>query len=678
MDTESNSCYLPRIVGGTCIDISIWPYPDEGALTNDVLNKYVGRKKAVLLYLEGASNDQIKLETDLCAKQVYRLIRERCLQIHEDGQVYGWRGLIPYLHIRAYKRVKKIQVSEFGTGAVGAMEATLDAHPELRASLEKRIKAKHSGNALESIKTSVINHCQWFLDELRRLGYEKRGEWPFNTDSVAYYSIRRYIKKLLLSNPKALAAATGGPELVRKLKTGDGSGRPITKFLQRVEMDAHKIDGHFCVSMFDLDGTIKERIVHRLWVIVIIDIVSRLVLGYYFSLNKEVSADDTLRAIKRALTKWTPRELTFSDIAYAQGAGLLSAKDDKYIGLCWDETSVDGALAETCNRVEKSLRECVGSVLLTPTNSFSVRRSLDDRPFIEVFFKNLAGRGFQRLSNTSGAKASDRKGREPEKIAISSRFQYEYAEEILDVLIANYNAKPHSGIGRRSPLDYAKQLFEQAAIAPRRAELKSIEALLSVRKLCRVRGGAALGRSIYVEFNYARYSNEQLQNRQDLVGQHIWVIHHKEDDARVALSSTQDGMYLGVLRAAPPWHRTPHSLRVRKAICLAESKGKLQISSGGDAIEEFIHYVETQPNKKLPVHPAYLEARRILSTHDQFIGEKMHAEAIRRADLKKTDDGSTPRPDPTSPENDLPNSTGNSTNVRSLVLPPRRLAVFNK
>ena len=41
----------------------------------------------------------------------------------------------------------------------------------------------------------------------------------------------------------------------------------------------------------------------------------------------------------------------------------------------------------------------------------------------------------------------------------------------------------------------------------------------------------------------------------------------------------------------------------------------LHLSSHCDAIEELVHYAESSPDKKLPVHPAYLEARRVLQSH---------------------------------------------------------------
>ncbi len=115
-------------------------------------------------------------------------------------------------------------------------------------------------------------------------------------------------------------------------------------------------------------------------------------VGYYFSIRREVSSDDVLRAVKRALGRWSPRSVSFSDTPYLPDAGLLAAAGEDFVGLCWDETSVDGALAETCQRVRDALRDAVGSALLDPKTSFSKRRSKDDRPFIEAFSETWPAR----------------------------------------------------------------------------------------------------------------------------------------------------------------------------------------------------------------------------------------------------------------------------------------------
>ncbi|KAF0811558.1 hypothetical protein IGB42_03944 [Andreprevotia sp. IGB-42] len=444
-----------RRVNGREVNLSQWPTPDEGAFVGKKRIQYFSRKKAILLYLSGASDSEIKEQTAIGAKQVYRLIRERCLETHPDGLVYGWRALVPFLRVHPFKRIQKIKVDAFGYGAAGALQLVLDLNPELRKKFEARILPSKSGVKLRAIKRSIMNHCIWFNNELRALGYEARNEWPFNTQTLGYSSISRYVKNVLNANPAALADSVGGPDLVRKMKSGDGTQRPVTKFMQRIEMDAHKLDGRFCVLIPLIGGGYQEKIVYRLWVIVALEVMSRVVVGYYFSMRREVSKDDVLRALKRGLSRWVPREVTFSDTPYQKGAGLLSVLGSEYVGLAWDETSVDGALAETSKHVRDILIDGLGSMLLDPSTSFSQRRTKDDRPFIEAFFRNLAGNGFQGMSNTTGAKPKDKAGRNPEAVAINSRFQYEYAEELIDVLIANYNATPHRGIGNRTPLEYA-------------------------------------------------------------------------------------------------------------------------------------------------------------------------------------------------------------------------------
>ena len=295
----------------------------------------------------------------------------------------------------------------------------------------------------------------------------------------------------------------------------------------------------------------------------------------------------------------------------------------------WDITSVDGALAERCRTVKEQLRDVVGSDLLEPDNSFSARRSLDDRPFIESFFRTLGTRGLQRLSNTTGPSPKARIVKDPDAVAVASEFQYEYLEELLQCLICNYNATPHSGLGFRSPLQMLEYLANRGSLTERRVDPELVQGLLSYRKLCKVHGGAAEGREPYVNFAGARYGGPTLRDREDLVGTKIWAINHIEDDARVARCTTVSGKAIGICRAAPPWDKLPHTLAIRSSILSLVSKRRA-FNLGSDAIRSFVAYVEAQDNKKLPVHPAYLEVRRVLSQQSQnFEGDRAAERAMR-------------------------------------------------
>lgn len=665
---EENQDSYVRRVGGCDLDTSLWPMPDEGALAPEVRRSFLARKLAVTLYIEGRSNDDIKKLSGIGEKQVYRLIRERCLMPHDDGRPYGWRGLIRYKRVREYTRATKVRVDKFGRGASGALQNVLKIHPEIRTALERRVTGVGSNFRLTAEKRSIISSTRWFLNELRKLGYESRGEWPFNTESLGYYSIARLIKEIVSQSPKAAAYIAGGADAVKKMKTGDGSNRPVMSIMQRVEMDAHKLDGRFCIVIPTPDGTECERIIHRIWVVVLVEVVSRVVLGYHLSFGKEVNKEDVLRAIKCALTPWRPRELSFGNDAYVHGAGLPSILGTECTGLCWDETSVDGALAESCEQVRLVLDEVVGSKLYTPKEGFSARRSKDDRPFIETFFRVLGERGFQTMSNTTGGDTKARQSRAPETVALNSRFQVEYAEELLDVLIANYNVTPHSAhTGDRSPLAQLKFLLDRNPDRRRPCSDVAASVYFSTRKLCTVRGGGPSGKQPYVEFFHARYTSEALQNRIDLVNKQIWVVNHLDYDARVAMASTKEGNSLGILRAAAPWHLTPHSLGVRRAIKQLSGRHKFLLLNAADGVETFLDFVESQPRGKLPVHPAYLEARRILTEANAAI----EASAVQPVG---TPSETTCSAEDFIKEESTQNSTSTDVRVSGRKLPPLRRA----
>lgn len=649
-------------------DLDTWPTPDEGALVGDQRQRYLKRKQAIKLYLAGESEKAIRASTGFGLSHVYRLIRERCLEVHPDGLIFGWRAIIPNLRIKPYRRKKPVRVDAFGRGAVGAMQTVLGLHPDLKEAFEKRILKSPVGDQLGPAKRSRQSHWKWFLRELRDLGYEIRHEWPFNTETNGYNTVCRFVDQLLAANPKKAARVVGGPDLQKKLLSGDGVDRPIKEIFERVEMDAHKLDGRFCVMLPQPSGGYLAKIVHRIWVLVILEVVSKAVLGYHLSFRREVSSEDVLRAIKKSLSLWHPRKISFSDVPYREGAGFPSNLSSTYLHACWRETCVDGALAEKATRVKEILRDVVGSELLDPSHGFASRRSMDDRPYIEAFFRKLGSGGFQQMTNTTGSKPADIYGRDPAAVAINSQFQIEYAEELLDVLIANYNATRHRALGDRSPLQYLDFIASRGENNLRHADPNSVQSIISFRKKCRVRGGFAEGRRPYVNFIGARHSGDVLTQRHDLVGTYIWVANHLEEDARVAAASTLEGASLGILRASPPWHMLPHSLEVRRAINSCVHRGLFDIPYGADAVETFLNYCEQQSNHKLPVHPAYLEARRILVHEaESETGQSMLDVALARHDQEAKATKSDAR-------SEAKQMRDRKTDASSKPLPARRLA----
>ncbi|WP_340526956.1 hypothetical protein [Cupriavidus necator] len=373
------------------VDLGTWPTIDELALAVDRRALYRRRERAIRLYLEGANDSQIKAACGMGRSQTYRLLNERCLKQHPDGHVYGWRGLLPHAPVKTYQRTAPLKLNAWIGGAVGALQWLFES--SAGRGLEDRLRERILGKRgeLEASRRPRMAVFRWFLAELRERGVERRGEWPFNVEKRGYVTIAHYIDRVLAEDPARARQLAGGQEAVRKARSGDGTRRPPMAPFARVECDAHKLDARMMVLVPSPHGGTEPRVIHRLWVVVLIDVATRAVLGYHLSLRRECAAEDVLRATRCALLPWTPRELQFSGEAYVPGAGLPSYRLPQLVGACWNEFSVDGALANICARVESVLRDVVGAKIIKPQDpaSYSCRRGKDDRPFVESFFGHL-------------------------------------------------------------------------------------------------------------------------------------------------------------------------------------------------------------------------------------------------------------------------------------------------
>lgn len=95
------------------------------------------RRQAIELYLGGATDADIRKKCGMSRSNVYRIIIKRCLLPHADGELYGWRGALPFERTDDYKRKTAITAGEGGSGTAGALQ-WLFASPEGRE-LEPRL-----------------------------------------------------------------------------------------------------------------------------------------------------------------------------------------------------------------------------------------------------------------------------------------------------------------------------------------------------------------------------------------------------------------------------------------------------------------------------------------------------------------------------------------------------------
>ena len=105
------------------VDLAHWPGVDHDALPEERRAQYLRRRKAVEMYLSGASEAELKEATGMPRSNVYRIIVDRCLSQHPDGTLMGWRGALPFFRVTSYRRksAPKVLANSRG-GAVGALQ----------------------------------------------------------------------------------------------------------------------------------------------------------------------------------------------------------------------------------------------------------------------------------------------------------------------------------------------------------------------------------------------------------------------------------------------------------------------------------------------------------------------------------------------------------------------------
>lgn len=100
---------------------------------------------------------------------------------------------------------------------------------------------------------------------------------------------------------------------------------------------------------------------------------------------------------------------------------------------------------------------------------------------------------------------------------------------------------------------------------------------------------------------------------------------------------------------------------------------RLTLANGADAVTAFMEFVESNANSKLPVHPSYLELKRLLLEHSQFRSSDTEVAAAKARLV-----GESASTNVTTQTNPDTAAVGPDAKSRSLpsksVLPPLRMA----
>lgn len=511
---------------------------------------FKNRKSAVNMYIDGYSIADIHHDTGIQISHITEML-EKCLQYDNDGIQVGFSALIP--NIRIIK-------SRDGISS-GPFSRMLMEYP----SLPNYIKGCWHGDKRYTTERHMnlrTLHQDYFLKECERLGIQDY-EYPFNTKSQSYYSLRAYIKQLEAENAANRAKRSSKDDKQKMLSTGIGNRYTkvaIAPFSE-VQVDGHKIDLLYTVEYTENDGTVSRNVATRMWFFPVIDTATRCIIGYSVSQEANYNQYDVIRAIKNAILPHEKMTFTVQGLEYPNNGGFPSdvLPETKYA--YFDRIMLDNAKAHLSTLVVERMTRTLKSVM-----DFGSVATPETRGIVERFFGSLETRGFHKLRMTTGSSIKDLKRKDAEKEALKSGLTFELMCELLEVLIAQYNNTPHSGIGNKTPLECMTRRILEAGLYPSIADenlIADIERLENIFVERIVRGGKN-GKRAYIAYEGVQYRSNELALGDKFIGHRITLEVNPRDISSVE-AYDDDGTYIGTLTARGEFGTKSHSLKTRKA-----------------------------------------------------------------------------------------------------------------
>jgi putative transposase len=480
--------------------------------------------------------------------------------------------LISGLRVNRYTRISPVVVrGEQGSrGAAGAFSYLLERYPALSAWLALQVQRRkvlleqiHTDGTLRTRVSGLTAVHHEFLQQCRSAGLTAV-DYPFDTADRAIRVLSRRLKGEMLRNFGVAAHSAGATRLKGLPRNDDEISSPAaTRPYQVVEFDGHRLDIRLKVVIPDPLGLENEFEIERVWLLVIIDVCTRAVLGYNLVLGREYSRYDVVKTIENALEPHRSRTFTIPGLSYGTQEGFPSERLLELGYATWEWIKLDNAKSNLANETLSALCEFVGCCV-----DAGPRHSPDERPYIERFFGTVHTRFSSRLPGYTGSHPRDlhRALCDP-KGGLRLYVSFDELEELIEYSMANYNGTPHAGLNNVTPLEAMEYFIrgKQSLVTWLAEHHRRTLCLMQTARRCWVRAYLELGVRPHINLYGARYTNALLASSTHLIGRQL-LVYINSDDLRSVRAFLPDGAELGVLEAQGMWRIVPHNLNLRREI----------------------------------------------------------------------------------------------------------------
>jgi len=553
-----------------------WPDPDLKLHSLDPT--FMARKKAVLMYADKISMDSIEEETRISAKEVRRLIR-KCLCLHSDGRIAGFRALTKGFRSKEYERRSAVEhvVGGGKGGCAGALGLIFKKFPEVEALIQSLVFKTKGEFKVHEARIGYLEIHAEFKKKLEDLGVTEY-DWPFNTENVGYNCLRNYCRGLLENDANAWIRARVGEEAARRSSVGNGRRSLLPKLRPygAAQLDFHLVDAASTISITNRAGVDIQVPVARWYFGLLVEETFGLGIGVCIALELNPSGDSVLETIESAIKPMSFEEGDPRCVYVVDGKVLPNQMFSELSSQCFNVLKVDNAKCNSAAGVINNIIRTVGCVI-----NFGPIRGWWRRDLVERIFGELTRIGLQRLPSTYGSNPKDStRSRSPTQEAVKFKIHLNELVAIIYGCIRRHNITRSDALDKSSPIAALQAAMTHPASGFLKLPLPKEEAedlrLLRHIEEVTVRGNLKKNERPYVNIGGERYTNYRLANSYDLLGENLLVYCDLRDARVVTASVNSTGEALGPLNPPRKWADVKISFRDRALINKAGKGHKLR------------------------------------------------------------------------------------------------------
>ncbi len=520
-----------------------WQEVNSQVLDEETRSVFCNRKRAVDYYIDGLELGKIVDITGLSKSEILRFVK-KCMERDKNGKSLGYEILIPY------RRGKKTN---------GKQEQLFCLHPELKAFIvgnyfgDKHYTLEHGMN----IRTL---HSK-YLEECKRIGIMEY-EYPFTLKDRGYANLRRFVNELKEEESDKDITRKDKNAIQKYFSTGEGESNNLNPIFPYnvVQIDGHKIDILYSVETVNENGEIILMPATRCWLLAVIDVATRAIIGYSMSQHENYNQSDVLAAVYNSIVPHKKMEFTHKSFSYPENGGFPSLAIPETEWGAFDMIMLDNAKSHLAKNTLYRLTDQIKC-----TVNYGSVATPETRGIVERFFKTLENQGFHRLPGTTGSSTYDTKRKNPEDESVKYKITYEDICEIVEYLISQYNNSAHASLENETPLQVMERRVVKAGLTPytlSRQERVNIEKLTFLLDERFVRGNKDTGVKPYISYKGVRYHADEHPLSFKLIGKRVSLEINPNDLSHIKIYD-EEGVFIANLVATGEWGRYPHSLKTR-------------------------------------------------------------------------------------------------------------------